>query len=89
MVQENALINTGNATAHRLHRLMQWEPIDNAGGDNALDVTKDHLLAFLCAYRLLDVLSLYDAHFPLRSSFTIRKNLRLPTLTGKKVCSSS
>ena len=68
---------------------MEWEPLDNAGGYNGIDATKDHMLAFLGAYRLLDVLSLYDARTHSQTLFTIPKNPRLPILAGKKVGSHS
>jgi hypothetical protein len=73
-------MTTENLSARRLRWLMEWEPLDNAGGYNAIDATKDHMLAFLDAYGLLDVLSLYDARTHSQTSFTIPKNPRLPTL---------
>ena len=64
---------------------MQWDALDGAGGDSAVETTNDHMIAFLCAYRLVDVLSLYDALVPSQPSIRIPRNPRLPILDGKKV----
>jgi hypothetical protein len=82
--QENALLAGESQSERRLRRLMRWDTLDNAGGDNAVETTKNHLIAFLSAYRLVDVLSLYEG-LPSQPSIRIPKGPRLPTLVGKKV----
>lgn len=82
--QENALLAGESQSERRLRRLMRWDTLDNAGGDNAVKTTKNHLIAFLSAYCLVDVLSLYEG-LPSQPSIRVPKDPRLPTLVGKKV----
>lgn len=64
---------------------MQWDNLDNAGGDSAVETTNDHLIAFLTAYRLMDVFSLYEGLVPSQPSIRFPRDPRLPILAGKKV----
>jgi len=70
--------------ARRLRRLMKWEASDDDGAYNAMDSTRDHMLSLLCAYRLIDVLSLYDAQVASQPSFKIQRNPILPTLAASR-----
>ena len=49
--QENALITSANLLAHRVRRLMQWDALNNAEGDVAIEATREHMIAFLNAHQ--------------------------------------
>jgi hypothetical protein len=84
LLHEDSLMKKAHPSTRRLRRLMKWEPSDDDGGYSAMDSTRDHVLSFLCAYRLLDVLSLYDARVASQTSFKIQRNPRLPTLAASR-----
>lgn len=66
--------------ARMLRRLMDWEPRDLSGGDDPIDSTFENRLNFTCAYRIVDVLSLYDGVSRPTIAERILKNPKLPVL---------
>jgi hypothetical protein len=54
--QEHALITRASQSARRVRRFMHRDALDNAGGDDAVEATRGHMIAFLSGYRLLTFL---------------------------------
>lgn len=73
-------MNLSTLPARMLRRLMDWEPRDLSGGDDPTESAIENQLSFTCAYRVVDVLSLYDGVFRPTIAEPIPKNPHLPAL---------